>query len=504
MRAACVVAAAAFNLPILIWARNSWDLSSPNKLLVLGGSLALVGCGVVWLLSRFGIDIQAASLGVGIGLMVFVYWKDLPDIAPVIWIAVVAAMTGGGHLLRGSRILDGVTVVLIAVVGVAPLVELVFAHFEHATPYPLVGLTDSDTGVTPTEAVEDVIVVIVDGYPSLRIAEDWFEHDASPLIDHLSSIGFQVIPEAWSQHTFTAPSVSALLELHPVVDDGPPEPWGNLGSFYTITRGDSFVSRTLRNAGFTYTHFESGWDATTCGEGVDRCVASPWIDETVAGFIDSTALGNWVEQRLGNYVVDATMHTTEGLTRLGHDLAGNGSHDYIFAHLALPHDPPVVNETCEFEEERAREDLLFLEGLISVEDRRRAIADQMTCVDSLIRDIADVAGPSTAMIITGDHGTGTGGQIPRAPSEWTDSDVAERFGIFLAYRLPSECDEPHDAISTLVMRVIVSCAVHVGLPNEKSGHLIGLAVPEWVEPSRMQDIRLRLAAGSLGPNAEEE
>jgi hypothetical protein len=313
-----------------------------------------------------------------------------------------------------------------------------------------------------------------------------------------------VIPEAWSQHTFTAPSVSALLELHPVIDEGPPEPWGNLGSFYTITRGDSFVSRTLRNAGFTYTHFESGWDVTTCGEEVDRCVASLWIDETVAGFIDSSALGEWVEGRLGNYLVKATLHTTEGLVRLGHDLARNGSHDYVFAHLALPHDPPVVNETCEFEQERAREDELFLDGMISVEERRGAIADQMACVDSLIQDIANIVGPSTAMIITGDHGSGTGGQIPQAPSEWTDSDVAERFGIFLAYHLPSECPQPDDAISTLVMRAIVSCAVDVGLPSEKPGHLVGLADPEWVEPSRMQDIKLRVAAGSLAPDPEDK
>jgi hypothetical protein len=289
-----------------------------------------------------------------------------------------------------------------------------------------------------------------------------------------------------------------------VIDEGSTAASENLSSLYEITRGDNFVSRTLHTAGFTYTHFDSGWDVTACGEMVDHCIGSPWIDETVAGLVDSTALGDWVHRNLGSYSLAATLHTTDGLTHLGRELSQNGEHDYIFAHLLLPHDPPVVNQNCQFEEARLTSDRLYLAGKLSTDERRQAISDQMTCVDSLIGQIAESVGPSTAVIITADHGSGTGGQVERAPSEWTDSDVAERFGILLTYRLPAGCDGPSEVINTLVMRAIVSCAVTVDLPDQKDGHLIGLAAPKWVEPSRMQDIQTRLAARTLEASQERQ
>jgi hypothetical protein len=237
---------------------------------------------------------------------------------------------------------------------------------------------------------------------------------------------------------------------------------------------------------------------------VDRCVASPWIDETLDSFIRSSVVGDWLEQGLGSYTLAATLHTTEGLVKLGEELSSNGTHDYIFAHLLLPHDPPVVNANCEFEPQRLDDDKLYRAGLLTTQLRRHAIADQMTCVDSLLGRIAGVAGSSTAVLITADHGTATGGQIPLAPSEWTDADLAERFGILLAYRLPSFCEGPEDAINTLVMRAIMACAVNGVLPEERPGHLIGLGTTAWVEPNRIQDIRARLAEGDLEPDSTEE
>ncbi|MEX2251168.1 MAG: sulfatase-like hydrolase/transferase [Acidimicrobiia bacterium] len=394
--------------------------------------------------------------------------------------------------------------VLIAVVGVTPLLQVGLAHLQNTNPYPLTTGPDFGPEAIATGEVEDVMVIIVDGYPNLRTAEDWFGHDTVPLTERLSSLGFEVAREAWSQHTFTAPSVSALLELRPVIDAVPVGSAANLSSLYAITRGDNFVSRWLKAAGFTYTHFDSGWDVTACGEMVDRCVGSPWIDETIGGLIDSSALGGWLQRRLGSYTLAATMNTANGLLQLGHELSQNGSHDYIFAHLLLPHDPPVVNETCQFDEARVRDDQLYLGGSVSTHDRRQAISDQMTCVDSLLSQIAGVPGPSTAVLITADHGTGTGGQVPRQVSEWTDADVAERFGILLAYRLPPSCGQPRDVVNTLVMRAIMDCAVTVDLPEEKPGHLIGLANTEWVEPTRMQEIRARLGRGVLETSLENQ
>ena len=471
-----MVAAAAFNAPLLFWARNAWDISSPIKPLTLAAGLTLAGCAVLWASGRLGMDRRAMSLGIGLLVIVFAYWDKVDNVPVALWVAAAAATVAVGYLLRDTRKLDGVILVLIAVVGVAPLLQVVAALFQGPDPYP-VDLPGDPLAITATGSVEDVMVVIVDGYPSLRIAEEWFDHDTSPLRERLTSLDFDVEPEAWSQHTFTAPSVSALLELRPVIGQDSLAQSSNLSSLYAITRGDNLVSRTLKTAGFTYTHFESGWDVTSCGGSVDRCVQSPWIDETVGGLIGTSGIGDWTDQRLGTYTLADTEHTAESLVALGKEMSENGTHDYIFAHLLLPHDPPVVNENCRFEPARLADDLRFREGLTSTQARREAVADQMTCVDSLIEQIAEVPGSSTAVLITADHGTATGGQIPRPPSDWTDSDVAERFGILLAYRLPASCEAPSDAINTVVMRAIMTCAINADLPDARPGHLIGLGQP---------------------------
>jgi hypothetical protein len=502
--AVLLVAAAGFNVPLRFWARNAGDISSPSKPLAIAAILTLVGVALVFLLTRFGIDRQAAGLGVGTGMIMFAYGQTAQGLGLFVPVVVSMAAVMIGHRLRDTRKLDGLILLLIALVGVLPVFQVVFEHAANASSYPVSRPASSGNTPIPTGTVEDVMVVVVDGYPSLRVAAEWFDHDTAPLVGRFSDLGFEVEAEAWSQHTFTAPSVAALLELQPVIAESTGEPWDDMDSLYRITRGDSFVSRTLHTAGFTYTHFDSGWDVTACGDMVDRCVSSPWIDETVAGVIQSTAFGDWIERNLGSYSLAATLHTTDGLTHLGRDLSQNGKHDYIFAHLLLPHDPPVVNQNCQFEEARVTSDQLYLAGELSTDERRRAISDQMTCVDSLIGQIAESVGPSTAVIITADHGSGTGGQVQRAPSQWTDSDIAERFGILLAYRLPSGCDGPSDAINTLVMRAIMTCAVTVDLPDQRDGHLIGLAAPEWVKPSRMQDIQARLSARTLEASQERQ
>ncbi|MEX2251167.1 MAG: hypothetical protein WD895_03740 [Acidimicrobiia bacterium] len=98
-----LVAAAAFNLPLLFWSRNAWDISSPIKPLVAATALTLVGFGLTWLLARLGIDHQAASLGVGTGLIVFVYWKAIDDLPPILLLVATVAVIAIGQRLRNMN-----------------------------------------------------------------------------------------------------------------------------------------------------------------------------------------------------------------------------------------------------------------------------------------------------------------------------------------------------------------------------------------------------------------
>jgi len=491
---AALVVAASFYRPMVFWAQNAWDLSSPNKILLIGGAVAIVGLNVVWLLARLGIDRRAAALGVATGILILGDWEKANNVPIFLKIAVPVIVVWIGNRLSGSTLLDVATVVAVAVFGVAPLIQLVVAHIDQAKPYPLKVL-ESAVPAQASGDVEDIVVVIVDSYPNLYVTKEWHGHDTSFILDVLSANGFDVPLAAWSQMTFTALSVPSILELQPVVGEGPLEPWGNVSSANRITRGDSLVTSTLQSAGFTYTHIESGADPLACGDPVDRCAESNWIDEPVWELLRTTVAARGMEDNLSFYSVAGTLNAVDNLTRLGNDLIGNGSHDYVFAHLFLPHPPIVVDSGCEalggrFPEPANRDlrsDATYLD----------AFSQQLTCVDGLIERIADMAQPSTAMLITADHGTGFGGQVARDGRTWTDPDIAERLGILLAYHLPEGCEPPVDEVNVDVMRAIMSCAVDMELPIRNPQILLGADNPFVLDPERMADIRAKVEAGTL-------
>lgn len=122
-----------------------------------------------------------------------------------------------------------------------------------------------------------------------------------------------------------------------------------------------------------------------------------------------------------------------------------------------------------------------------------AYRSQLLCVDALIQSISDIVGTRTAEMITADHGSASGGQVGSPPKTWTDADIAERFGIFLAYRLPEGCSSPDTDTNIAVMRAIRVCAVDIELPENNGKYLIGAADPEWADSDRMDAIQESLS-----------
>jgi hypothetical protein len=104
------------------------------------------------------------------------------------------------------------------------------------------------------------------------------------------------------------------------------------------------------------------------------------------------------------------------------------------------------------------------------------------------------------MVITGDHGTWTGGQLGVPPEKWSDADIAERLGIFLAYRLPDPCAEPSTSVNTDVVRAMMACALEIDMPKRNGAFLIGAEAPVYVDPARMRRIEAGILDGTLVPN----
>jgi hypothetical protein len=303
----------------------------------------------------------------------------------------------------------------------------------------------------------------------------------------------------WSHHTFTYLAIPSVLELQPVMDPSSVGSWGNRRSAYELIRGNNLVATTLRSAGFNYTHIESGWDGGHCGHGVDHCETAPWFRESTWLLLQPSVLAPSLISRYGNTSVPGSRHTISSL--LGNaDRFDDGKPDYVFAHLLLPHAPIVVDEDCRVVP-NLTEEAGTLDPVESQPESRVDLSSQMACVDALLSRAVTVIGDRTAVLITGDHGPGSNGQMLVPPDQWSDADIAERLGVLLAYKVPDGCPQPATDSNLEAMRSIMTCAVDIEPPVNHGMHVLGANDPVWVEPTRMARIKDLMARGEIGPDS---
>lgn len=486
--------------PLIFWANNAWNISSPLKPLAVGAAALALGLSAWWLLTKLGIRSIPAALGVGGSLLVLFHWQNIEVLTPFLWLGLLAVVVWVSHKLASKKALEAIAIVVIAVLGVSPIAQLFAEHIRQAQPYQLVPLADR-AAATPTGAVEDLVLVVIDSYPAPAIAETWFGHKAEALHDSLTDNGMVVHAVGLSQHTFTILAVPSILELQPIAGEGSAGSRGNRRRLREIMGGDSLTRRSLESAGFRYTHVEGGVDGTSCGSDVDVCVNSPWMDERAWKLLQLSVLGPYLNDRDGSWGLAASIAAANNVTRVLEDVQGNGVHDYVFAHIILPHPPTVADSECG----RLAASPSSGAAQIGIEADSRPddrFEGQLACADRLITQVAAALEPSTAIVIASDHGTGFNGQVSTSPDTWSDSDIVERFGILLAHRMPKECPEPVAATNIDVMRAVLACTVDMNMPARQPRFLIGLVDPEWVDPSRMDLIRERLEDGDI-PRPEQ-
>ena len=485
-----VVASASLYRPLVIWSSNAWNLSSPSKLLIIAAGLFFVSILFVAGLRKTGLDPLAAAIGTATLLLVLLHWHNVAWIGPLPLFALILALTWISHSFRDLPSLSALAILLIASLGVAPVAQLVLAYLTESEPYPLAQLAPRNEAGN-RQVVEDVVVVVIDGYPSLEFAHDKFGH-VDDIAQELEKLGFIVAASAWTQHTDTSLALPSLLELRPVIDEIP-DSWDNRTSLIRIMRGDNWVSSTLQTAGFTYHHIESGWDASSCGPTVDRCIQSPWVDEVVWQLLRPSVVGDWLTYRLGTWSTNGGLNAAKSFADLAEQVLDNGHSDYIFVHVLLPHPPFLLNHSCSIDPSLV-ERYLSPAPLRSA-DVHQVIAGQLECADRIIGNIASVVQHNTALLIVADHGTESLGQLGRAGYKWTNMEIAERMGVFMAYRFPPSGREPLDATNVEAMRALISCSVQTDLPTPRKGYLVGFDQESaWIAPERMEIIKA-LSAG---------
>jgi len=492
-----IMLAVAVYRPLVVWAENPWDLAAPQELFLF--SLVVLAIQTIGLLvlRSVGLSSLTSTAAASGSMLIAIHWHQVRILDPWLWLIGLLGLAAVLQLSERAPWISYLSWMAVAVLILAPIVQLGVRHVQRSDPYPIVDLAPRST-VDATNKVEDVLVLIVDSYPSLQLARDWFDHDPAELVSALTTSGFTVEEVGWSHNTFTGLAVPGLLELQPIAESGPIAAWGNRRSTYDLIRGQSLVATSLRSAGFEYTHIESGWEGAHCGHGVDNCLMASWFRETSWKLLEHSLLRSWLLTRYGNISVPGTKQTIAHLSSL-RSRFDDGNKDFVFAHLLLPHAPIVVDQNCEVTPQSGV-DRGNLDPEETEPEPTQEFASQLACVDSLLAEVVVLVGNRTAAIVTGDHGPGSGGQVQRSSETWSDADIAERFSVLLAHRLPNGCSQPRTDSNLEVMRAIVDCTVDIDLPPNNGGFLIGAENPKWVDPARMEAIKQRLSSGLIQPD----
>jgi hypothetical protein len=460
--------------PLSMFAVNAPRGASPVKLLLIGISALLVTLVIVaGLVGRLGLS---RSTGIGAALLlVFFSWRLIASLGNELsaprWVAEWAIPLTLLFLLSWAAWRFGHTQGF-GIVMVAMGVALV------ATPLPgLIAWYATDQVAIETRSIEapgvanltpDVFIVVLDGYGRADVLEDMYGFANRPFIGQLNERGFAVAEHATANYSMTAASLASALAMDYLVDpDTVPDHPLRL-ALYDVIRGNNPVTSALVDLGYEYTHIESGWDGSTCGSTVDKCYEAGFLDEASWTLLNRTPLAVPLEKWVGHAFARNGLRALDDLTRVAQERPGGPR--FVFAHVLLPHPPLNLDADCQVRPEPlpvgGAVGARFLADTPALEGRKAGYVDQIQCVNTKILRFLDELGDDSVVLMTGDHGPDSGGQLSVPPDEWTNIDIGERFGVLSAYRLPAVCGSVEPDLDLINgMRLLVGCVAGTELES---------------------------------------
>ena len=378
------------------------------------------------------------------GLMVFVFFAydvdliqrelkaHLGQLAPFAWTS--AALGAGILALAAIRRRGAVTVALVlSAAFVAPSISriAIFATRGHPAQAAAGAATAERFALSP-----NIYWIVLDGYPRQDVLKEDFAFDNSGFIALLRALDFVVLGKSRSNFPATVNSISSTVSADYTVqgEDDALEPLP-AQDMQARVRGRNRTVARLRSAGYTYVHFENGYDyLTECASDEPRCVrGNLGLDELDIAILSNAPIVDLIVQRR-----QSTPFAWGGVDDLTAKLAvirAMPSPFFLYAHVLAPHPPIRFRSDCSFRP--ADPDLQLWSP-----EARPAFIEQLGCINvqttALLHDIIRTD-PDGLIILQSDHGAAFRGQFKKPPNEWTDDDLHERFGALSAMRLPRPC-----------------------------------------------------------------
>ncbi len=419
-----------------------------------------------WILTRFGLDGRGSAYGVA-GFMLVVTnvggWLRYGEVSRAALVAgalVVAALV---YRLARHRSMQGLATCTTLFLLVYPLTVL---GGKVMSSDPVMVDTSTESDIAGLSSKPDILMLVLDAYGGPQVLEDIYGYDNGAILDRLRDRGFDVPAAVTANYGRTQLSVSTVLQMDYVAGEQVLTQ-DDIHSLLRVMGGDNRLASTLRAQGYRTVHVESGWLGSRCGPRVDVCVESPWPDETFYDAVYRSILVGLPGLELGR---PFTLGALNAMTWLEKDLPrllADDQPDFIFAHVLMPHPPLFLDGDCTPDWRGGAQGFAMGRAAHTEADTARVRSlylQQVECANSLITRVTGALGEDDAIVIMGDHGPDSQGQLYVQSDAWTDEQRVERFGAFLAARVPG-CEMADVTTLVNVSRRMMSCLTGEEMPD---------------------------------------
>jgi hypothetical protein len=326
--------------------------------------------------------------------------------------------------------------------------------------------TSTESDITGLTSKPDIVLMVLDAYGGPQVLDDIYGYDNGAIIDTLRGRGFDVPATVTANYGRTQLSVSTVLQMD-YVADGQVLTQDDIHSLLRVMGGDNRLAGVLRDQGYRTVHVESGWLGSRCGAEVDVCVKSPWPDETFYDAVYRSILVGLPGFELGRPFTLGALNAMTWLENGLPSLLEDDQPDFVFAHVLMPHPPLFLDEECTPDWRGGAPGFAMGRSAHTDADTarvRRLYVQQIECANALIAQSTEALDDDDVIVIMGDHGPDSLGQLYMQSEAWTDEQRAERFGTFLAARVPG-CEMADVTTLVNVSRRMMSCLTGEELPD---------------------------------------
>lgn len=452
-----LLAVPSLSTPLLIWANNPVGVGHPERLILMGGLTWALAATCLALLTHFGCSRVLSLVGIWTATYLLTRGGGVPHAygyplavllaGSAIAIGIFLLSRADGPKLRFSTLLA--SGLLVIEIGLGLSASWSSMGVDRSQPAP--GAYQLQLDRTP-----DIVLIIADAYVGVDGQQRYFAVEPGAR-ETLQQHGFWVPDLAFSAYASTNAALPAILDmhypLHAVTDISP----ATTQRLYERIGGNNRFIEVLQDNGYQFTMIESGWSGSKCGDQVDHCIPSRFVDESVYKLLEKSWLGPYVLNRFGYAFNIGSTATMAWLEQNIERVTDNFIPDFVMAHLEIPHPPMFLDGQCDLHVSEDRNGVLLQRPGIDLAVRKAAYLEQADCVDRFVAGLSEELGSDVVLILTGDHGSDSYLQMDTNPADWSVDAIRERMNVMFAFKGPKGCRPSDPVFLPMVLQELLEC-----------------------------------------------